>query len=132
MSEHLATEARKKSSVTGRNIKQNKALGGRPSALTGWVERERKREEKECERGRHTAAQRGTAITLLILIEVRLMIRRRRRAECAHTRLLTYLFFCNLPLNQACPNYSIKGCVPAVFCPNQSRGHDLTNQLSEE
>ena len=25
----------------GRNLKQNPALGGRPSALTSWVERER-------------------------------------------------------------------------------------------
>jgi len=43
MSKHLATAVRKNSPLTGRNLKQNPALGGRPSALTGWVERERKR-----------------------------------------------------------------------------------------
>ena len=39
----MVTAARKYSPLTGRNLEQNRALGGRPSALTGWVERERKR-----------------------------------------------------------------------------------------
>ena len=34
--QHLATAVRKNSPLTGRNLKQNPALGGRPSALTGW------------------------------------------------------------------------------------------------
>ena len=38
MSKRLATAARKNSPLTGRNLKQNRALGGRPSALTGWIE----------------------------------------------------------------------------------------------
>ena len=44
MSKHLATVARKNSPSMGRNLRQNRAVGGRPSALTGWVDRERERE----------------------------------------------------------------------------------------
>ena len=39
----MATAVRKNSPLTGRNLKQTPALGGRPSALTGWVEREKGR-----------------------------------------------------------------------------------------
>ena len=44
MSKHLATAARKNSLLTGRHLKQTRSLDGRPSALTVWVERERRRE----------------------------------------------------------------------------------------
>ena len=55
----MATAARKNSPLTGRNLEQNLALGGRPSASTGWVERERGRgrggeRERERERNRDT------------------------------------------------------------------------------
>ncbi len=42
----MATAARKNSPLTGRNLGQNLALGGRPSAWTGWVDSERERERE--------------------------------------------------------------------------------------
>jgi len=36
--------ARKNSLLTGRNLGQTLAAGGRPSALTGWVEEKRDRD----------------------------------------------------------------------------------------
>jgi len=36
-SKRLATGGRKNSLLTGRNLQQNRAQGGRPSASTGWV-----------------------------------------------------------------------------------------------
>ena len=36
--------ARKNSPLTGRNLGQTLTAGGRPSALTGWVERDRERQ----------------------------------------------------------------------------------------
>ncbi len=56
MSRHLATVARKK---RGRNLEQSRAPGGWPSALTGWVERERER-KRERQRERGTEADRQT------------------------------------------------------------------------
>ena len=47
MSKHLATAERKNSPLTGRNLRQTPALGGRPSTLTGWVEIERERERRD-------------------------------------------------------------------------------------
>lgn len=41
MSKHLAFTARKTFLLTGRNVEQNLAVGGRPFALTGWAEREK-------------------------------------------------------------------------------------------
>ena len=38
------TAARKNSPLRERNLKQNQALGGGPSALIGWVETERRRD----------------------------------------------------------------------------------------
>ena len=66
MSKHLATAVRKNSPLTGRNLKQNPALGGRPSALTGWVERER---EEGWVGGRHRSR---TATTTTITTDTRL------------------------------------------------------------
>lgn len=40
VSKHLVTAARKKTPLTGRNLKQNGALGGRSSPLTSCTERE--------------------------------------------------------------------------------------------
>ena len=57
------TAARKNSPLTGRNLKQNQALGGRPSALIGWVERVRRSEgERETQRSIIT-----TIITIAII-----------------------------------------------------------------
>ena len=69
MSKHLATAARKNSPLMGRNLKQNRALGGRPSALTGCVERERgrRREERETQRSIITTI---ITITTIIIIEI--------------------------------------------------------------
>ncbi len=60
MSKHLATVARKNFLLRGRNLGQSRALGGRPSALTGWVEKER-------ETGRQAGRQ---AETIIIIIEI--------------------------------------------------------------
>ncbi len=51
----LATVARKNLLLRGRNLKQSRALRGRPSALTGWV-RERER-EGERQAGRQAGRQ---------------------------------------------------------------------------
>ncbi len=40
MGKHLATVSRKNFLLRGRDLEQNWALSGRPSALTGWVKRE--------------------------------------------------------------------------------------------
>ncbi len=48
----MATAARKNSPLTGRNLGQNLALGGRPSASTGWVDSEREREREREKRRR--------------------------------------------------------------------------------
>ncbi len=46
----MATVARKNFLLRGRNLGQSQALGGRPFALNGWVEREREKErERETE-----------------------------------------------------------------------------------
>ncbi len=41
MSKHLATAARSNFLLTGRNLEQNRTLGGQPSAFTGWVRNSR-------------------------------------------------------------------------------------------
>ena len=52
----------------GRKREQNPALGGRPSALTGWVERERGRGRGERETQRSTATT--IRITTITIIEI--------------------------------------------------------------
>ena len=47
----MATVATKNSLLTGRNVEQILAYGGRLSASTGWVESEKER-EREGKRGR--------------------------------------------------------------------------------
>ena len=57
----MATAARKNFPLMGRNFKQNQALGGRPSALTGLDrkrERERERETRRNKGKREREAQR--------------------------------------------------------------------------
>ena len=49
----MATVGRK--NYPSRNLKQNRALGGQPSALTSWVDRERGERGRE-ERKRHIEA----------------------------------------------------------------------------
>ena len=65
MSKHLLTAVRKNSPITGRNLKQNLTLGVRPSALTSWVERERRGWGVETQRSR-TATTTTTIIDTLI------------------------------------------------------------------
>ena len=69
MNKHLAKAARKNSSFMGRNLEQNRGLGGQPSVLTGWVERERGRGRGDRETQRSTLTTIIT-ITTTIIIEI--------------------------------------------------------------
>ena len=64
MSKRLVKAARKNSPSTGRHLEQNRALGGWPSALTGWVERERGREERGERETQRVQDKPGPALTI--------------------------------------------------------------------
>ena len=68
MSKHLATVTQKNSPFQGRNLRQNRALGGRPSALTGWGCGNRGRERENGMEETESAGANDINWTLLRLI----------------------------------------------------------------
>ncbi len=77
MSKHLAIVARKNFLLRGKNLEQCQAQGGQPSAMTGWVERERERErdrkrerDRQTDRERQTDRDAATAIISIIIMEI--------------------------------------------------------------
>ncbi len=66
----MVTAARKNFLLRGRNLKQNLALGGRLSALTGWIKRDRGRERGGERQTDRDAATTIITITTIIVIEI--------------------------------------------------------------
>ena len=64
----MSSSSRKNSPLTGRKLEWNWPVGVQPSVLTGWVERERRRERG----GRETQRSIITTIitTTIIIIEI--------------------------------------------------------------
>ena len=67
MSKHLVTVVKKNSPLTGRKLKQNRAPGERPSALTGCFGRERRRGREE---RRDTEKHRNNNKTITTITEI--------------------------------------------------------------